>query len=144
MSNSDIAQSDLAELLTVLDMGDHARPQSPHEVFQEALGVLRQRLAENSRQRERDASRALRRILKRARWIGQLTTAEEHCARAVYESREDAHEAFRALAAFRDARSAPSAPTAEARRAETGTGSVHEDVIGVAEAPQPDPTPKGE
>lgn len=43
-NSSDIAQSDLAELLTILGMGNHARPQSPHEVFQEALGVLRQRL----------------------------------------------------------------------------------------------------
>lgn len=44
-NDSDLAQSDLAELLNVLGMGDHARPKSPHEVFQEALGVLRQRLA---------------------------------------------------------------------------------------------------
>lgn len=44
-NDSDIAQSDLAELLTVLGMGDHARPQSPHEVFQEALCILRNRLA---------------------------------------------------------------------------------------------------
>lgn len=47
-NSSDIAQSDLAELLTVLGIGDHARPQSPHEVFQEALGVLRERLASPS------------------------------------------------------------------------------------------------
>lgn len=46
-NDSGIAQSDLAELLNVLGMGDHARPQSPHEVFQEALGVLRKRLAEH-------------------------------------------------------------------------------------------------
>jgi hypothetical protein len=42
---STVAQDDLAELLGILGMGDHARPQSPHEVFQEALGVLRKRLA---------------------------------------------------------------------------------------------------
>ncbi len=42
--SSDVMQSDLRELLLALDMGDHARPQSPHEVFQEALVVLRQRL----------------------------------------------------------------------------------------------------
>lgn len=49
MANSyDIAQSDLAELLNVLGMGDHARPQSPHEVFQEALRVLRARLGKPS------------------------------------------------------------------------------------------------
>lgn len=49
-NSSDIAQSDLAELLNVLGMGDHSRPQSPHEVFQEALGVLRKRLAAAGRE----------------------------------------------------------------------------------------------
>ncbi|MFC7663661.1 hypothetical protein ACFQWF_14505 [Methylorubrum suomiense] len=58
--------------------------------------------ARSRRQQEPATSRTLRKILKRAKWIGQLTTAEENCARAVYESREEAHEAFRALAAFRD------------------------------------------
>lgn len=42
--SEDIFHSDLTELLTLLGMGDHARPQSPHEVFQEALGVLQERL----------------------------------------------------------------------------------------------------
>ena len=44
-TDSDVLHADLVELLTVLGMSDHARPQSPHEVFQEALGVLRERLA---------------------------------------------------------------------------------------------------
>jgi hypothetical protein len=43
MTESDMLQSDLRELLRVLDMPDHARSQSPHEVFQEALTVLRER-----------------------------------------------------------------------------------------------------
>lgn len=40
---------DLALLLRVLGLGDHARPQSPHEVMLEAIskaGRLRARLAE--------------------------------------------------------------------------------------------------
>lgn len=41
---SDVLQSDLAELLATLGMSDHARPQSPHEVFQDALSVLKARL----------------------------------------------------------------------------------------------------
>lgn len=43
-TDNDVAQSDLRELLLLLGMGDHARPQSPHEVFQEALRVLRKRV----------------------------------------------------------------------------------------------------
>ena len=35
----DFVQEDLRELLRVLGMGDHARPQSPHEVFQEAIAL---------------------------------------------------------------------------------------------------------
>ncbi|MRI57747.1 hypothetical protein D8770_28205, partial [Methylobacterium sp. DB1607] len=49
------------------------------------------------------AGEGLRAILLRAKWIGQITTAHDHCARAVYESREDAWEAYRALVAMRDA-----------------------------------------
>lgn len=41
MSDEDVMQSDLRELLLALDMGDHARPQSPHEVFQDALAEVR-------------------------------------------------------------------------------------------------------
>lgn len=48
MTNEDVQQSDLAELLAILGMGDHARPQSPHEVFQDALEVLRNRLTSSS------------------------------------------------------------------------------------------------
>ncbi|GJE55242.1 hypothetical protein [Methylobacterium thuringiense] len=44
-NDQDTLHADLSELLTILGMGDHARPQSPHEVFQEALSVLRLRLA---------------------------------------------------------------------------------------------------
>lgn len=44
MSNEDVLHADIAELLTTLGMGDHARPQSPHEVFQDALSVLKARL----------------------------------------------------------------------------------------------------
>ena len=44
-----VLQDDLAELLTILGMGDHARPQSPHEVFQDAIAVLRKRLNETDR-----------------------------------------------------------------------------------------------
>ncbi|WP_232629185.1 hypothetical protein [Methylobacterium sp. Leaf118] len=51
-TDTDIAQADLAELLTILGMGDHARPQSPHEVFQDALSVLRRRLGGTQRQPE--------------------------------------------------------------------------------------------
>lgn len=40
-----VLQDDLRELLQALGMPDGARPQSPHEVFQEALTVLRARLA---------------------------------------------------------------------------------------------------
>ncbi|KQT08542.1 hypothetical protein ASG40_11735 [Methylobacterium sp. Leaf399] len=43
--DADTLQADLSELLAMLGMGDHARPQSPHEVFQEALTELRKRLA---------------------------------------------------------------------------------------------------
>ncbi len=50
---SAVAQNDLAELLTILGMGDHARPQSPHEVFQEALSVLRKRLGAERVEEER-------------------------------------------------------------------------------------------
>jgi len=35
-----VMQDDLAELLRVLRLGDHARPQSPHEVMQEALAEV--------------------------------------------------------------------------------------------------------
>lgn len=45
---ADALQSDLAQLLKILGMGDHARSQSPHEVFQEALVVLRKRLGMKS------------------------------------------------------------------------------------------------
>ncbi|NEU14703.1 hypothetical protein G3T14_21730 [Methylobacterium sp. BTF04] len=45
-TDAEALHSDLAELLTLLGIGDHARPQSPHEVFQEALGVLRKRLVD--------------------------------------------------------------------------------------------------
>lgn len=41
MASDAVMQSDLRELLVALDMGDHARPQSPHEVFQEALAEVR-------------------------------------------------------------------------------------------------------
>lgn len=47
--DKDILHADLCELLTILGMGDHARPQPPHEVFQEALGVLRKRVSEFER-----------------------------------------------------------------------------------------------
>ena len=43
-TSSGVLQNDLIELLTILGMSTHARPQSPHEVFQEALSVLRDRL----------------------------------------------------------------------------------------------------
>ena len=42
--DAEVAQADLRDLLLILGMGDYARPQSPHEVFQEALAVLRTRL----------------------------------------------------------------------------------------------------
>ncbi|WP_449411127.1 hypothetical protein [Methylobacterium komagatae] len=42
---SDLIQSDLRELLAILGLSDHARPQSPHEVFQHALSYLKGRLA---------------------------------------------------------------------------------------------------
>jgi len=42
---SDLMQSDLRELLAILGLSDHARPQSPHEVFQHALSFLKGRLA---------------------------------------------------------------------------------------------------
>lgn len=44
-ADTDALQADLRELLTLLGMGDHARAASPHEVFQEALAVLKKRLA---------------------------------------------------------------------------------------------------
>lgn len=43
-NDQDALHADLSELLTILGMGDHARPQSPHEVFQKALGKVRERL----------------------------------------------------------------------------------------------------
>lgn len=43
--NTGLLQDDLKELLNILDMPDHARPQSPHDVFQEALRHLRIALA---------------------------------------------------------------------------------------------------
>lgn len=39
-----VLQDDLGELLRLLGMPGHARPQSPHDVFQEALAELRRRL----------------------------------------------------------------------------------------------------
>lgn len=42
--DSGVLQDDLRQLLELLGLPTHARPQSPHEVFQEALGVLRKRL----------------------------------------------------------------------------------------------------
>lgn len=59
---------------------------------------------------ERTAGEDLRAILLRAKWIGQQTTPEDFAARAVFETREDAHEAYRALVALRDATPAPSSP----------------------------------
>lgn len=41
-------------------------------------------------------------LLRRAKWIGQHTTPDEFTARAVFDDREDAHEAYRALVALRD------------------------------------------
>lgn len=43
-NDTDLLQSDLRELLALAGMSDYARPQSPHEVFQDALSRLRARL----------------------------------------------------------------------------------------------------
>lgn len=40
-----VLQADLRDLLNALGMGDHARPQSPHEVFQGCVAEVRRRLA---------------------------------------------------------------------------------------------------
>ncbi len=37
MTDSQILQDDLRDMLCALGMGDHARPQSPHEVFRECI-----------------------------------------------------------------------------------------------------------
>lgn len=39
-----VLQDDLRELLQLLGLPDSASPRSPHEVFQHALSVLRERL----------------------------------------------------------------------------------------------------
>lgn len=85
---------------------DNERWNLGHKLITKAL------LAAEGRKRPKEiaVSRRLREILLRARWIGQQTTPDDHCARAVYESREDAHEAFRALADFRDAPALPRHP----------------------------------
>lgn len=77
---------------------DNERWNLGHKLITKAL------LAAEGRKRSKatTAGQRLRAILLRAKWIGQQTTPHEVCARAVYESREDAHEAFRALADFRD------------------------------------------
>lgn len=47
MGDSDTLQNDLADLLRALGLQDHARPQSPHEVFRECIEkVKRLRTAE--------------------------------------------------------------------------------------------------
>lgn len=44
MDEGSVLQNDLRELMGLLGMSDHARPQLPHEVFQEALAELKRRL----------------------------------------------------------------------------------------------------
>lgn len=44
--DQEVLHADLCELVVALGMGNYARPQSPHEVFQQALEVLRQKLSD--------------------------------------------------------------------------------------------------
>lgn len=53
MSDASVMQDDLAALLGALGMGDHARPQPPHEVMLEAIAAVRRLRA------ERDGLKAL-------------------------------------------------------------------------------------
>lgn len=41
---ADVLRDDLSELMALAGMDDFARPQSPHQVFQEALGKIREKL----------------------------------------------------------------------------------------------------
>ena len=66
----------------------------------------------------------LRKALQRAKWIGQQTTADEFCARAVSETREQAWSTYRALAEFSNG-PAPCDGSGEA--GETHSGSTEGD-----------------
>jgi hypothetical protein len=41
MDSNQVLQDDLRELLEALELGTHARPASPHEVFQECIAEVR-------------------------------------------------------------------------------------------------------
>jgi hypothetical protein len=47
--NVAVLQEDLSEMLRVLGLGDHARPQSPHEVFLECIAEVKRLKAERPR-----------------------------------------------------------------------------------------------
>jgi hypothetical protein len=82
-AEQDAVHADLAQLLRVLGLGDHARPYSPHEVMLDAInavGELRSRLevaertaewiAVQARTAERDRIIALAREKQATYWVG--------------------------------------------------------------------------
>ncbi|WP_375453490.1 hypothetical protein [uncultured Methylobacterium sp.] len=44
MTDQDVLRQDLSDLMEVAGMEDFARPISPHQVFQEALGKIRDKM----------------------------------------------------------------------------------------------------
>lgn len=91
-----------------------------------------------------DSTGELRQLLQQAKWIGQQTTPHEFCARAVFESREQAHEAYRALVEFRDGEIAPGIEAGTATTA--GRGAQHESLTRreAPNTPHTHPNPKRE